>query len=206
MIRTMIGQKQIENPTALEKIRLKDDPFMVLISTILSSRTKDKITLQASRRLFSRFKDANALADANEDHIRELIRPVGFYITKASRIKEVARIIVTEYEGDVPANIDNLLDLPSVGRKTANCVLVYAFGIPAIPVDTHVHRISNRLGIVETDAPEETEHELSNRINKRYWLEINELFVKFGQEICKPINPLCDTCLLLKMCPYGMGR
>lgn len=206
MIRTMIRQKQIENPTALEKIRLKDDPFMVLISTILSSRTKDKITLQASRRLFSRFKDANALADANEDHIRELIRPVGFYITKASRIKEVARIIVTEYEGDVPANIDNLLDLPSVGRKTANCVLVYAFGIPAIPVDTHVHRISNRLGIVETDAPEETEHELSNRINKRYWLEINELFVKFGQEICKPINPLCDTCLLLKMCPYGMGR
>ena len=163
MIRTMIRQKQIENPTALEKIRLKDDPFMVLISTILSSRTKDKITLQASRRLFSRFKDANALADANEAHIRELIRPVGFYITKASRIKEVARIIVTEYEGDVPANIDNLLDLPSVGRKTANCVLVYAFGIPAIPVDTHVHRISNRLNLVSTTDPDDTELKLNNK-------------------------------------------
>jgi endonuclease-3 len=121
---------------------------------------------------------------------------------KAKRIIGVAKIINSEYHGKVPDNFENLLDLPGVGRKTANCVLVYAFDKPAIPVDIHVHRISNRLGLVDTKNPEETEQELMKKVPKKYWIDINDTFVMYGQNICKPISPMCDVCKIKKNCKY----
>lgn len=178
------------------------DPFKILIGTILSQRTRDSNTEKAVYQLFSVYKNAHELANGKIGIIEKLIKPAGFYRVKASRIKEVSNIIVSQYDGRVPSNLDQLLSLPSVGRKTANCVLVYGFNKPAIPVDTHVHRISNRLGIVKTKKPEETEIVLTKLLDKKYWLEINEFFVKFGQTICRPVNPKCGTCKLNKTCLY----
>ncbi len=197
-IAEMIGEKI----SALEWVSQKRDPFQVLISTIISSRTKDEVTRRASEKLFSVYKNAYELSQANESKIEELIKPAGFYRVKAKRIKGVAQLIVKNFNGKVPNNIDDLLKLPSVGRKTANCVLVYGFGESAIPVDTHVHRIANRLGLVESKTPEETEHQLRERVEKKYWIHINELFVKFGQRICKPIKPKCDICKLKSACKW----
>jgi endonuclease-3 len=202
-IARMIRSERIEDKTALGQISVEEDPFRVLIATILSARTKDETTLAASDRLFSRYPDVKSLAGARVDEIRKLIRPVGFYKTKAPRIREVAKILATKYRGRVPESMEELLELPGVGRKTANCVLVYGFRKPAIPVDTHVHRISNRLGLVDTRTPEETEIALMGKVDERFWLEINELFVRFGQEICKPMAPKCNICMLNKVCKYA---
>ncbi|MFQ6127936.1 MAG: endonuclease III domain-containing protein [Thermoplasmata archaeon] len=176
------------------------DPYRVLISTILSHRTMDENTNQAATNLFRVFPTPESLAGANIREIEELIRPAGFYKVKARNIKRVASLLVKEHQGKVPEDLDSLLKLPSVGRKTANCVLVYAFGKLAIPVDTHVHRISNRLGLVQTRNPRQTEEALSRVVPKKYWLRLNELFVKFGQEICRPIAPLCYDCHLAELC------
>ena len=138
------------------------DPYRVLVRTILSQRTRDENTDQATNNLFSKYKDIYEVADAPTEDVEELIRCSGFYRVKAGRIKEVSRILIDQYGGEVPNNMKELLELPGVGRKTANCVLVYAFEEPAIPVDTHVHRISNRLGLVNTKDPEDTEKELDN--------------------------------------------
>jgi endonuclease-3 len=178
------------------------DPFRVLISTILSQRTRDENTVIASRDLFSIYKNALALSQADEKHLQKLIKCVGFYRIKAKRIKEVSKIILERYNGKVPDNIDDLLSLPAVGRKTANCVLVYGFMKPAIPVDTHVHRVSNRLGLVNTKTPTQTETSLKKTIPKKYWIDLNELFVRHGQNICKPIVPKCSECVINKMCKY----
>jgi endonuclease-3 len=178
------------------------DPFKILIGTILSQRTRDSNTEKAVNQLFSVYKNIHELANGKERIIEKLIKPAGFYRVKAKRIKKVSKIIIKEYNGKVPNNLDQLLSLPSVGRKTANCVLVYGFNKPAIPVDTHVHRVSNRLGIVKTKEPEETEIVLTKLLDKKYWLEINEFFVKFGQTICRPVNPKCDICKLNKTCSY----
>ncbi len=132
----------------------------------------------------------------------ELIKSVGFYHVKSKRIIEVAKLLISKYGGKVPADIDQLVEIPGVGRKTANCVLVYAFEQPAIPVDTHVHRISNRLGLVSTKMPEETEMELRKNIPKKFWLDINNTFVMYGQNICKPISPMCDVCKIKNACNY----
>src|SRR5713101_2660227 len=193
-----------EDPTALQKISdsTDGDPFRVLISTVLSHRTKDPTTAAASSRLFAIFPDAQSLSRANVRIVSRLIKPVGFYRTKARTVKKLARIILDEYHGKVPEEMDELLKLPGVGRKTANCVLVYAFKKPAIPVDTHVHRISNRLGLVETKTPEETEVALLKGVPRRYWLELNELFVMFGQTICRPVGPRCVSCSLKDGCRY----
>lgn len=174
--------------TTLEKISKEEDwsPFKVLVSTILSARTRDPATEKASARLFEHYPDARSLSRADSRHVRSLIRSVGFYNEKTKRIIQVAKLIEEKYAGRVPNNLE---ELPSVGRKVANCVLVYAFQIPAIPVDVHVHRISNRIGLVSTIKPEETEIKLSEIYEKRYWLVLNELFVRFGQTICKPIIP-----------------
>jgi len=180
----------------------RQKPYNVLISTILSQRTKDKNTIKASERLFSKFPTLEQIANANLAEIKNLIKESGFYNVKAKRIKEVSRILLNKYNGKVPHEIDKLLKLPGVGRKTANCVLVYGFNIPAIPADTHVHRISNRLGIVKTKTPEQTEHELMRKISKKYWIKINELFVKHGQTICNPIRPKCDKCIINKLCDF----
>ena len=142
------------------------------------------------------------LAKAKVKDVEKVIKSVGFYHVKSKRIIEVANLILSKYNGKVPDDIDKLVDMPGVGRKTANCVLVYAFEKPAIPVDTHVHRISNRLGLVDTKTPEETEMALREKIPKKYWLDINNTFVMYGQNICKPISPMCDVCKIRKTCNY----
>ncbi len=193
-----------DDPTALREISdsTNGDPFRVLISTVLSHRTKDPTTAAASSRLFARYPDPPSLSEANTRTISSLIRPVGFYKTKAKTVKRIARIILSEYKGRVPEDMEELLKLPSVGRKTANCVLVYGFNRPAIPVDTHVHRIFNRLGVVQTKTPEATEMELVRIVDKQDWLPLNDVFVKFGQQVCKPIGPRCPVCPLKDRCKY----
>ena len=176
--------------------------FRILISTILSQRTRDENTYKATDQLFAKYNNPKAMSKARISDIQRLIKPAGFYSVKAKRIKKVSRIIINKYNGIVPDNIHELLKLPGVGRKTANCVLVYAFGKAAIPVDTHVHRISNRLGLVNTRTPEETEKSLLNIIPKRYWMNINELFVIHGRNICLPRNPKCNICPIKKYCSY----
>ncbi len=177
-------------------------PYNVLISTILSQRTRDENTIKASKKLFSKFPTAGKIANANLAEIKYLIKESGFYNVKAKRIRDVSKILLSKYNGRVPHELDKLLLLPGVGRKTANCVLVYGFNIPAIPADTHVHRISNRLGIVKTKTPEQTEYVLIKKIPKKHWIKVNELFVKHGQTICNPIKPKCDKCVINKLCDF----
>lgn len=177
-------------------------PLSILVGTILSARTRDENTSAVVKKLFLRYKTARSLARAKVSDVEKIIKSTGFYHVKARRIIEVASIIDSKYYGKVPDNLDELLKLPGVGRKTANCVLVYAFEKPAIPVDTHVHRISNRLGLVETKTPEETEFALMVKIPKKYWLRINDTFVMYGQNICKPISPMCGVCQIKKECNY----
>ena len=190
--------------TALGEISSKtnSDPFRILISTILSHRTRDVNTSKASKNLFSVINSPQDLNELDLELLVDLIKPVAFYNVKARRLKQVSVELITEFNGIVPDNIDDLLSLTSVGRKTANCVLVYGFGLPAIPVDTHVHRISNRLNLVSTTDPDDTEFELNNVIPKKYWLNVNELFVKFGQTVCAPIKPNCNVCSLTNNCSF----
>jgi len=177
------------------------DPFRALIATVLSQRTRDEVTNIAAKKLFSRYDTPSSLSKADVKEIEELIRDVGFYRVKAPRIKEIARIIDNQYNGKVPEDMDELLALPGVGRKTANCVLVYGFGKDAVAVDTHVHRISNRLGIVRTGTPDETESELRRVLPREHWRHINELMIRFGQDICRPVGPKCGRCPLFEECP-----
>jgi endonuclease III len=198
--------RESKDPRATALAELKDaeegDPFRILIGTILSQRTRDERTTLATGRLFERIKGPADLARADEAEVRELIKPAGFYNMKAKAIIKVAKMLVNDFGGEVPSDMEALMSLPSVGRKTANCVLVYGFDKPAIPVDTHVHRISNRLGLVETKTPEETEAQLVETVPRRYWLRLNDLFVRFGQTTCKPIGPKCDICTLRGDCKY----
>ena len=177
-------------------------PFSILIGTILSARTKDETTTKAVKALFLKYKNPKDLANAKVKDVEKIIRSIGFFHVKSKRIIEVAKIIHKKYKDKVPEDLDTLIQLPGVGRKTANCVLVYAFEKPAIPVDIHVHRISNRLGLVDTKNPEETEQELMSKIDKKYWIDINDTFVMYGQNICKPISPMCDVCKIKKSCKY----
>jgi Predicted EndoIII-related endonuclease len=177
------------------------DPFFVLISTVMSHRTRDDVTYPAARKLFERFSTPEEMVKAEVNEIETLIKDVGFYRVKSGRIKEISRILLEKYNGKVPDNMETLLELPGVGRKTANCVLAHAFLKDALAVDTHVHRISNRLGLVETKIPEETEIELKKILPQRYWRHINLLLVKLGQNICRPISPRCEICTLNDMCP-----
>ena len=177
-------------------------PFSILIGTILSARTKDESTTRVVKVLFAKYKNPKELANAKIKDVEKIIKSIGFYHVKSKRIIKVAKIIDTKYKGIVPDELDTLVTLPGVGRKTANCVLVYAFEKPAIPVDIHVHRISNRLGLVETKNPEETEQILMKKIQKKYWIDINDTFVMYGQNICKPISPMCDVCKIKKSCKY----
>lgn len=172
----------------------------MLIRTILSQRTRDENTDQATSLLFSKYKSMEEIADADAEDLQPLIRKAGFFRVKAMRIKEVSQILLDFYGGVVPNNLEELLTLPGVGRKTANCVLVYGFNKPAIPVDVHVHRISNRIGLVHTKNPEQTEEELMKVVPKKYWIELNDLLVQFGQTICRPINPLHDECPISECC------
>ena len=181
-------------------------PFSILIGTILSARTKDESTTKVVKILFSKYKNSKELSNAKLKDVENIIKSIGFYHVKAKRIIEVSKIINSKYDGIVPDELEKLVDLPGVGRKTANCVLVYAFDKPAIPVDIHVHRISNRLGLVKTKTPEETEFELMKKIPKKFWLEINDTFVMYGQNICKPISPMCKVCKIKKHCKYYKSK
>ncbi len=194
--------------TALRELREAETggPLSILIGTILSARTRDENTSAVVKKLFAKYKSARSLAQAKVSDVEKIIKSTGFYHVKAKRIIEVASLIDSKYSGKVPDTLDELLKLPGVGRKTANCVLVYAFEKPAIPVDTHVHRISNRLGLVQTKTPEETELELMKKIPTKYWLKINDIFVMYGQNICKPISPMCDVCQIKKECNYYKSR
>ncbi|WP_428326131.1 endonuclease III domain-containing protein [Nitrosopumilus sp.] len=181
-------------------------PFSILIGTILSARTKDESTTKVVKVLFSKYKNPKQLANAKLKDVEKIIKPIGFYHVKSKRIIEVAKIIDSKYKGKVPEDLDTLVELPGVGRKTANCVLVYAFEKPAIPVDIHVHRISNRLGLVETKNPEETEQELMRKVDKKFWIDINDTFVMYGQNICKPISPMCDVCKIKRSCKFYKSK
>lgn len=201
MLNTMDAVKP-PRMTALRQLREAEDenPLSILIGTVLSARTRDENTSAVVRKLFSKYKTASQLARAKVPDVERIVKSTGFYRVKARNIIKIASIIDSKYSGRVPQTLEKLIELPGVGRKTANCVLVYAFDKPAIPVDTHVHRISNRLGLVKTKTPEETEMELMKKIPKDHWLRINDTFVMYGQNICKPISPMCSVCRIKKMC------
>ena len=201
---TALSREKPPRLTALRGLQVEEqgDPFKILIGTILSARSRDENTTKVVNRLFATYKTPQELAGADIEDIKKVIHSIGFYNVKAARIKQVAQQIVGKFGGRVPSDIEKLLELPGVGRKTANCVLVYAFDRPAIPVDIHVHRISNRLGIVDTKTPEKTEEALSKAVDKSLWTRVNDTFVMYGQNICLPIKPNCGICDLKGDCRY----
>ncbi|NPA58036.1 MAG: endonuclease III [Aquificae bacterium] len=180
--------------------RDKRTPYQILISTLISLRTKDQITGQVSERLFQVADNPYDMLKIPQEELANILKPAGFYRQKAKTIKEVSRIIVEKYGGKVPDSLDELLKLPGIGRKTANLVLALSFKKPAICVDVHVHRISNRLGVVKTKKPEETEMALMEKLPQSRWSEVNDLLVAFGQTICKPVSPLCSRCPVSHLC------
>ena len=194
--------KQYNDPVlSKKKLKINRTPFITLISCILSLRTKDEITEQASYRLLQNYDTPQKILKLPEKKIMELIYPVGFYKTKSKRIKEISKTLIDEYSGKVPDNLDELLKLKGVGRKTANIVMVYGFHKNNyLPIDTHCHRIPNRIGWIKTKTPEETEKELLKIMPTKYWNDFNNIFVKFGQSICLPISPLCSKCPIEKYC------
>lgn len=184
------------------KITSRRDAYKILISTMLSLRTKDATTKEASLRLFEKADTPKKMIKLSEEEIAKLIYPVGFYKVKAKNIIETSKIIIDEYNGKVPDEIDELLKLKGVGRKTANLVVTEAYNKDGICVDTHVHRISNRLGYVNTKTPEETEFALRDKLPKEYWRIYNDILVVYGQNLCKPISPNCDRCGIIEYCNY----
>ena len=185
---------------SVTRIARKHDPYQVLVSCILSLRTKDNTTIRASKRLFAVADNPESMLKLTPGRIRELIYPVGFYRNKSRVILGLSRKLIDDYSGRVPSSLEALLELKGVGRKTANLVLGLGFGIPAICVDTHVHRISNRLGWVSTATPEETEFSLWKIIPRSKWIELNTLLVAFGQNLCFPVSPFCSRCSVYKFC------
>ncbi|MCY4262737.1 MAG: endonuclease III [Candidatus Dadabacteria bacterium] len=182
-------------------------PFRVLISTVLSLRTKDETTAQASERLFREASTPRTVLELGENRVRNLIYPVGFYRVKAQNIISICEKLIGEYDGQVPDSLDELLKFRGVGRKTANLVLSLGYGKFAICVDIHVHRISNRWGYVDTENPYETEMALQEKLPRKYWIEYNSLLVALGQQICRPVSPLCSRCPLSGCCPKrGVSR
>jgi endonuclease-3 len=189
-------------PTALAEVAERSrDPFRVLIACLLSLRTKDETTGPASERLFACADTPEAMLRLSPRQIERAIFPVGFYRTKARVVRGVCRDLIERFGSTVPDSIDALLTLHGVGRKTANLVVTQAFNKPGICVDTHVHRISNRLGYVKTKTPEETETALRARLPRRYWIGYNDLLVSFGQNMCLPVSPRCSQCPVGRACP-----
>lgn len=204
-----ILQKEAKNwnvPVVQLISRRGNSPFRVLVSTVLSSRTQDKVTGEASKRLFEVADTPEKLLKLSERQIQKLIYPVGFYRIKARNLIRLADVLVKKYDGNVPSDREKLMSLPGVGRKTANLVRSVAFGIPDICVDTHVHRITNRLGIVKSKTPLQTEQQLKEKLPEQTWKSLNWVLVAFGQAICKPGKPLCSECPVEKYCrKIGLG-
>jgi len=196
------------DPASLSIIKkFGHNPFLVLISCMLSLRTHDKVSLPASFRLFEHAKTPQELVALPLHAIEKLVYPVSFYRNKAKYIHLTCKKLLKDFDGKVPKTRDELLTLSGVGRKTANLVLGEAFGIPAICVDTHVHKVSNRLGIVATKTVEQTEEALMKVLPEKYWIEYNRLLVMWGQNVCLPVSPLCSQCVLLPLCPQkGVTR
>ena len=188
--------------TALTAVaeQTRRDPFRILIGTVLSLRTKDETTAAACERLFALAEEPEAMAALPEESVDRAIYPVGFHATKARNILEICRILVNEYQGIVPDDIDTLITLPGVGRKTANLVVTIGYGKPGICVDVHVHRISNRWGYIATKNPYRSEFALREKLPSEYWIRYNDLLVMYGQNLCKPVSPFCSRCRLSSFC------
>jgi endonuclease-3 len=183
------------------------DPFRVLIGCLLSLRTRDETTGPAAARLFALADAPATLAALSVRRIERAIFPVGFYRTKARTLRAVCRALLARFDGTVPSDLEALLTLPGVGRKTANLVVTFAFRLPGICVDTHVHRITNRLGFVATRSPDETENALRARLPRRHWIGLNDLLVAFGQNVCQPLSPHCSRCPIRRPCRrIGVAR
>jgi endonuclease-3 len=176
------------------------DPFTVLISCIISLRTKDEVTYPAAQKLFKLGNTPSQIMKLRLSKIEKAIYPAGFYKTKARTIKNISKELYENFDSKVPDSIEQLIRFKGVGRKTANIVMVYGFKKHAVPVDVHVHKLCNRLGWVKTPTPDQTEHELRNKLPKKYWLVINELFVRHGQKVCFTRNPRCDICIINRYC------
>jgi endonuclease-3 len=204
MRRAVAGEKL---PSVSEIARRDRDPFRILVSTILSLRTKDDVTEAASARLFAIASTPRQLARLELARIEKAIYPVGFYRTKARTLRDVARRLKKEFAGEVPCTMEGLLDFKGVGRKTAALVVSLGYGTPAICVDTHVHRIANRLGWVRTRTPDQTEQALMRLVPRSRWISVNEIMVGFGQRVCTPLSPRCSTCPLTRSCArVGVGK
>lgn len=192
--------KDLPDPSVTLVGKRWKSPFLVLISCILSLRTKDETTLPASERLFRLAQTPERMVKLRASQIEKAVYPVGFYKTKARNILGICRDIIKQFDGKVPNDIDTLMTMKGVGRKTANLVLTEGFGIAAMCVDTHVHRISNRLGYIVTKTPEETEFALRKKLPKKHWMDYNALLVTWGQNRCRPISPVCSECGVIKYC------
>jgi endonuclease-3 len=201
IIRTMRTEAGKRDPPVnkIDKIT-RSSPFRALVFTILSARTKDANTIAAAGKLLAEAPDPQSLARMNVKKIEKLVRSSGFYRMKARDLSAMAKMLLKDFKGKVPSDLENLVRLPGVGRKTANILLVYSFGKDAIPVDTHVHRISNRLGIVKTKTPEKTEEALMAAVPRKFWKPLNHAFVSYGQTICLPRGPRCGECKLNGIC------
>ena len=201
-MKKMIDEKQTNKLTMLGEVEKEGDPFKVLISTILSSRTKDDTTFGASNRLFNKYKNPEELSKAKTVDIKRLIKPVAFYKTKSKKIKQVAEIIHKEYNDDVPIEMEELLDLPLVGRKTANVVLNEGFGLSTIAVDTHIFRVSNRTSLAFGKNPDQVEQALYKVVPQKYLKNAHHLLLLHGRYTCKARKPLCDQCVVFRVCKF----
>ena len=211
----MVSSNEIKNvfvlldknrrPTMLELLR-DYTPFQKLIATLLSARTRDSTVIPLVLKLFQEYPAPEDFISLPRKKLEKLLYGIGFYRTKAKHVQELSKILIEKYHGEVPRTLEELTSLPGVGRKTANCVLAYAFQIPAIAVDIHVYRISNRLGWIKTTTPEETEETLQKIVPREMWIKVNSLLVSHGQSICSPINPKCEICPVNKYCEYGKNK
>ncbi len=204
-LRQFLKDKQL--PSVSEVAHRNREPFHILVSTMISLRTKDEVTTLASEKLLARAATPEELFRLKEEEIAGLIYPAGYYNTKAKNLKKTAGILIKEHHSRVPRSMDELLKLPGVGRKTANLVRNLGFGLDGVCVDTHVHRISNRLGWVRTETPKQTEKGLMSILPRRYWIPINEILVTFGQNVCAPVSPKCTICPIYEYCMrIGVNR
>ena len=195
-----LERRGIALPSVSEIAGEDNDPYRILVSTILSLRTKDKVTIERSKALFEKAKNVYELYAMDSTELAETIKPSAFYKRKAENLKEIAKIIIEKYDGKIPSTMEDLLSLPGVGMKTASLTLNLGFNELAICVDCHVHQILNRIGIISTKNPDESEKELRKILPKKYWIPLNEVLVSYGQGICKSVSPLCSECPYEKKC------
>lgn len=192
--------KKETDPSVTQIAKSTRSPFRVLVSTVISARTKDEVTSEASRRLFDIADTPEKMAKAGVDRMEKAIYPAGFYKVKARAIRNLSAMLLSDFEGKVPRTIEELVTLPGVGRKTANLVVSLGFGLPAICVDTHVHKVTNRIGVIRTKNPEETEYALREVLPVKHWIEINDLLVMYGKAVCTPVSPRCSACAISGLC------